>query len=248
MFGNNNSDKQVITIDSEGKVVIENNASKWIWWAFKHLMWEFLDLLSFFIMAMGIVLCIRFFIFSPFTVVGQSMEPTFLSSDFVIIDKVSSQKPKLTEWAASTGGSSGIKSSVGQFASLLPSISRGDVIVFVPPGKDIHYIKRVIGLPGETVKIEADNKVLICKTGTSECFALDESYLPKEYKTLAVCGVSEFEVTDGFMVMGDNREHSTDSRCCFTIWCYGEKKEYLVPYDYIIWKVWLRVLPKWTKF
>ena len=79
---------------------------------------------------------------------------------------------------------------------MLPSIHRGDVIVFVPPGKDIHYIKRVVGLPGETVKILVDNRVDICKTGTSDCFTLDETYLPKEYKTIPVCGVSEFEVTE----------------------------------------------------
>lgn len=241
------SDKQVITIDSEGKIVIEKEKPKTLWEKLGNLLRECADLISFFIMAMGIVLCIRFFIFSPFTVVGQSMEPTFQSSDFVIIDKVSSQKPKLTEWSW-TGTQTAIKRQVARFASLLPSIHRGDIIVFVPPGKDIHYIKRVIGLPGETVKIEADNKVLICKTGTSDCFTLDESYLPQEYKTLPVCGVSEFVVTEGYMVMGDNREHSTDSRCCFTIGCYGEKKEYLVPYEYIIWKVRLRVLPKRTKF
>jgi signal peptidase I len=45
-------------------------------------------------MAVGIVLCIRFFIFSPFTVVGQSMEPTFQTNNFVLIDKISSQKMK----------------------------------------------------------------------------------------------------------------------------------------------------------
>jgi signal peptidase I len=55
------------------------------------------DLASFFLLALGIVLCIRFFIFSPFTVVGQSMEPNFHGDDFVIIDKVSSQKAKLQE-------------------------------------------------------------------------------------------------------------------------------------------------------
>jgi signal peptidase I len=51
-------------------------------------------------MALGIVLCIRFFIFSPFSVVGISMEPTFQSNDFVIIDKISSQKTKLEDWVS----------------------------------------------------------------------------------------------------------------------------------------------------
>ncbi|MFA7284938.1 MAG: signal peptidase I [Candidatus Absconditabacterales bacterium] len=210
---------------------------------------EFFDLASFFLMAMGIVLCIRFFIFSPFTVVGQSMEPTFHSSDFVIIDKVSSQKMKLYEWSSDTGASNQIKTLVSSSIQALPEIRRGDIIVFVPPGKDIHYIKRVIGLPGETVKIEDNDKVVICKTqGPSDCFTLDETYLPSEYKTLAVCGVSEFVVTEGFFVMGDNREHSTDSRCCFTIGCFGDKKGYIVPYDYIIGKVRMRILPDFVMY
>lgn len=207
---------------------------------------EILDLGSFFLMALGIVLCIRFFIFSPFTVIGQSMDPTFYTNDFVIIDKISSQKTKLSVRGQSSGGSS-IKAAVMNLVNALPTIGRGDIVVFVPPGKDIHYIKRVIGLPGETVSI-ADNKVTICKTGTKECFVLNEDYLPKDYKTLTPCGISSFEVSDGLFVMGDNREHSTDSRCCFTIGCYGDKKWYIVPYNYIIWKVRLRVFPVWTRF
>ncbi len=232
---------------------ISQTQSSPLWWKGRaqKIVLEFFDLASFFLMAMGIVLCIRFFIFSPFTVVGQSMEPTFHTNDFVIIDKVSSQKMKLTERSNATGWAREIKTFVGSTIKVLPEIRRGDVIVFVPPGKDIHYIKRVIGLPGETVKIENDNKVLICKTWWSpktDCFTLDESYLPSDYKTIPVCGVSEFDVSDWFFVMGDNREHSTDSRCCFTIGCFGDKKGYIVPYDYIIGKVWMRILPDFTQY
>jgi signal peptidase I len=65
-------------------------------------------------------------------------------------------------------------------------LERGDVIVFVPPGKNIPFIKRIIGLPGETVKF-VDNQTYICNSDTLEstikskngnsCFKLDESYL-----------------------------------------------------------------------
>ncbi len=206
------------------------------------------DLASFFLLALGIVLCIRFFIFSPFTVVGQSMEPNFHGDDFVIIDKVSSQKAKLQERYAQSWGSDTLKKSIINIADGLPSLDRGDIVVFVPPGKDIHFIKRVIGLPGETVSI-INNKVNICKTGSDDCFVLDESaYLQSGTKTLAACGVSTFDVKEGLFVMGDNREHSTDSRCCFTIWCFGDEKWYNVPYNYIIWKVRARLLPEFTKF
>ncbi len=212
---------------------------------------EILDLSSFLIMAMGIVLCIRFFIFSPFTVVWESMEPTFQTNNFVLIDKISSQKMKLSE-RSSSWSTSFIKSAVWSIESHLPSIKRWDVIVFVPPGKNLHYIKRVIWLPGESVHI-LENGVQVCQTSDAKnCFMLDESYLPKEYRTLAVCGIKDFEVSDWLFVMGDNREHSTDSRCCFSVWCYDTNwsgsniKWYIVPYSYIIWKVWIRVIPDRT--
>lgn len=211
---------------------------------------EWLDLLSFFIMALWVVLCLRFFVFSPFSVVGISMEPTFQSNDFVIIDKVSSQKMKLEEWSAATSWGI-VQNIVASFSHALPSLHRGDVVVFVPPGKDIHYIKRIIGLPGETINIK-DNKISICKTNTNDCFDLEESYIPDTYKTLANCGITEFVVDNWLFVMWDNREHSTDSRCCFTIGCYGDQtgseKWYVVPYDYIIWKVRARIIPNFTKF
>jgi signal peptidase I len=168
-----------------------------------------------------------------------------------LIDKISSQKMKfmgtgsLLPWWS-------LSSTIWSIISQLPTITRGDIIVFVPPGKDIHYIKRVIGLPGETVHI-LENGVQICQTtDPKNCFILDEPYLPKEYRTLPACGISDFIVSDGFFVMGDNREHSTDSRCCFTIWCYSDSestggiKWYIAPYRYIIWKVWVRIVPTFT--
>lgn len=215
--------------------------------SFKKYLMEILDLLSFGIMALGIVLCVRFFIFSPFTVVGQSMEPTFQTNNFVIIDKVVSQKMKLAE-RSSTGQIKYSKSIVGSAIKWLPTLERGDIIVFVPPGKDIHYIKRVVGLPWETVTIK-DSVVTICKTvNLQDCFVLDESYLWPDTVTNTPCGVSTFVVEKWLFVMGDNREHSTDSRCCFTIGCYGNDKWYLVPYDDIIGRVRARLFPNYMKF
>lgn len=75
------------------------------------------------------------------------MFPTFQENDFIIVDKVT---PRFSQ------------------------LQRGDVIVFVPPGKTIPYIKRVIGLPGETVKIK-NNDVLICSQDENNCTTLDES-------------------------------------------------------------------------
>jgi signal peptidase I len=79
------------------------------------------------------------------------MSPTFEENDFIIVDKIT---PRFSD------------------------LKRGDVIVFVPPGKTIPYIKRIIGLPGETVKIKS-NRVEVCTTQDAgeQCNTVDESYL-----------------------------------------------------------------------
>jgi signal peptidase I len=109
---------------------------------------DIFDIVAFLVFVGGIVLCIRFFIANPYTVVGASMSPTFEENDFIIVDKIS---PRFSPR------------------------KREDIIVFVPPGKTIPYIKRVIGLPGETIKIE-DGHVSVCVA--DDCTVLDEPYLP----------------------------------------------------------------------
>ena len=129
------------------------------------LAFDFFDMISFLVFVGGIVLFIRFFVANPYTVVGESMSPTFEENDFIVVDKIT---PRF-----------------GQ-------LQRGDVIVFVPPGKTIPYIKRIIGLPGETVKIK-ESKVSICST-SGDCQLLDQSYLPSTTRTDTRCGVDEFKV------------------------------------------------------
>ena len=80
-------------------------------------LFDVFDLISFLIFVLGIVLFIRFFIFNPYTVVGQSMDPTFHQGDFIIVDKIT---PRIGE------------------------IERGDIIVFVPENREVPFIKRVI--------------------------------------------------------------------------------------------------------
>lgn len=188
-----------------------------------HIALDIYDIIAFLIFVWGIVLFIRFFVASPYTVVGASMEPMFHENDFIIVDKVS---PAINGW------------------------HRGDIIVFVPPGQDIPYIKRIIGLPGEIVKIDQGD-VFICKqSNPSDCMQLDESYLTPGLKTNAnaTCdGLSTLSVTSGgFVAFGDNRNASTDSRCCFGLWCY-EGASYIVPEENIIGKVLIRVFPHITK-
>ena len=105
---------------------------------------------------------------------------------------------------------------------------RGDVIVFLYPElSDEGYIKRIIGLPGESIEIK-DGMVYIQKAdGTS--LPLDEPYITTKAR-------QDFEgkkIPEGeYFVMGDNRNNSSDSREGWTL-----------PGKYIIGKVWLSVWP-----
>ncbi len=185
-------------------------------------MFDLFDMFSFLVFVGWIVLFIRFFVANPYTVVWASMAPTFSENDFIVVDKITPR---------------------------FGNLKRGDIIVFVPPGKTIPYIKRVIGLPGETVKL-IDNAVLICDGWTPEhCVTLNETgYLDSSVKTEPRCGEDTFIVgTWGYFVMGDNRWFSTDSRCCFGLDCYPWSR-YDVPFNNIIGKVYVRFYPQFGAF
>lgn len=188
---------------------------------FLEVVFDLFDMLSFLVFVGGIVLFVRFFIANPYTVVGASMAPTFQENDFIIVDKIT---PRFGE------------------------LARGDIIVFVPPGKTVPYIKRVIWLPGETIKIR-NNKVSICsiQENKEECSQLEQPYLSETVWTDTRCGLNEFKVLNGYFVMWDNRSFSTDSRCCFWLDCYNGAS-YEVPLDHVIGKVYLRFLPHFSFF
>ncbi|MFA7298103.1 MAG: signal peptidase I [Candidatus Absconditabacterales bacterium] len=188
----------------------------------KYILLDIFDMISFLVFVGGIVLFIRFFIANPYTVVGASMAPTFQENDFIIVDKIT---PRFNQ------------------------LNRGDIIVFVPPGKTIPYIKRIVGLPGETIKIK-HNGVEVCTTENTieQCNTLEEPYLDSGVRTESRCGIDEFKIDGGgLFVMGDNRGFSTDSRCCFGLDCY-EGSTYEVPADHIIGKVYLRFFPHFSTF
>lgn len=128
-----------------------------------------------------LVLVVRFFIAQPFVVRGESMYPTFKNGNYLVIDEVSYK---------------------------LGDPERGDVVVFrYPNNPAVFYIKRIIGLPGETVHIRK-GEVTITKTDKSEV-TLPEPYVVAEDATYT------FERTLGpgeYFVMGDNRPKSSDSR------------------------------------
>lgn len=151
------------------------------------------------ILALLIVIPIRYFIFQPFVIKGNSMEPNFHHGDYLIVDEISYRIFKEPE--------------------------RGDIIVFnYPQDPSQRFIKRIIGLPGETVVIEGE-KITISK-GTEERILDESTYLPSQnYFDNVSLSLSE----DEYFVLGDNRLASFDSR-----------KWGSLPRNYIVGRVILR--------
>ena len=143
----------------------------------------FWDTIKLAVVALLIVLPIRYFVVQPFFVMGASMEPNFQNGDYLIIDEISYR---------------------------VDNPQRGDVIVFhYPLNPRQYYIKRIIGLPGEVVVLSKDG-VVIKNKEHPEGFMLKEDYLegrPVSYKSKSVVLGD-----DEYFVMGDNRMASSDSR------------------------------------
>lgn len=163
----------------------------------------FWELAKIVLIALAIVVPIRYFLFQPFFVKGQSMEPNYENGDYLIIDELTYH---------------------------FRNPERGEVIVFRYPNDTTQrFIKRVIGLPGETIEIK-NGQVTIYKTnGTTE--TLDESsYLTSDIQTAGDIKTTLAE--NEYFVLGDNRPVSYDSRR------WG-----VVPKEDIIGKVYLRAWP-----
>src|SRR5207244_5211297 len=128
---------------------------------------------------------VQTFLAQPYQVEQQSMEQTVEPGEYILVDKLT---PRLDDY------------------------KRGDVIVFKPPpdfseGNGQPFIKRIIGVGGDTVEIRQDGKVAV--NGDE----VDEPYTFLHQPTLASTGVKRWVVPAGdYFVMGDHRMASSDSR------------------------------------
>jgi len=140
------------------------------------------EVFKIFVIALLIVIPIRYFIFQPFVVNGESMEPNFHNGDYLVVDEISYR---------------------------LREPQRGEVIIFrspIDPSK--RFIKRIIGLPGETIEIKGGYVFLI---ESGELQRINElSYLSKDIETMGDIETSLGH--DEYFVLGDNRSRSLDSR------------------------------------
>lgn len=151
-------------------------------------LWDFLKII---LVALIIIVPIRYFVFQPFIVSGSSMEPNFQSGQYLIIDELSYH---------------------------FTAPQRGQVVVLhYPKDPKQYFIKRIIGLPGEKVEVN-NGRVTIFNAVHPDGVTLDESYLISQNLTyphdVSMVGGQKILTLgpDQYFMMGDNRLASSDSR------------------------------------
>lgn len=150
----------------------------------KKIYYLLFDLVQTLVIAGAIFVVIYAFLFRPYQVNGHSMDPTFQNGEYVLTNLITLR---------------------------LGPLKRGDIVVFVaPPDKEKDYIKRIIGLPGDKVKLLNGSVYL---NGQK----LDQlSFLSSEVRTNGGSFLSDGDEVvvpeEQYFVMGDNREFSSDSR------------------------------------
>ena len=177
--------------------------------------WEIIDFLKDLVIIILIVLFIRTFLAMPFQINGQSMYGSYYDKEFIIVDRLSYRF-----WSA----------------------ERGDVVVFKPNVSLVKefFLKRIIWIEWDTIRIE-EGKVYIKEKDSSEFIEIDEIYLNEENNGHTyVWGLSErseYVVPNNeYFVLWDNRNHSTDSRRCFSSCWYPWSSNFIRNED-ITWKI-----------
>jgi signal peptidase I len=166
------------------------------------------DFIETIVVAAAIFVIVYLFLLQPHQVKGASMQPNFKDGEYILTDKISYrfQNPQ-----------------------------RGDVVILkAPTDPDVDFIKRIIGLPGEKIKI-SDGKIVIFNSNKKNGFTLKEPYRIIGTTSGGKEAPQNTEIQipqDSYFVLGDNRLESYDSRS----WGFLPKKN-------IIGKAWLRYWP-----
>ena len=143
------------------------------------------ELVKIIVISLIIIIPIRHYVIQPFYVKGASMEPNFYDHEYLIIDEISYR---------------------------FNEPQRGDIVVFrYPRNPQEYFIKRIIALPGEKVRVK-EGKVFVYNDENKYGFVLPEDYLAPNTKTYSLTeDIIELE-DDEYYVLGDNRNSSKDSR------------------------------------
>ncbi len=160
-------------------------------------LWEIVKIV---VLALIIIIPVRAFFFQPFFVQGSSMEPNFHDGEYLVVGEFGYK-----ETSIGFGGTS--------LFDVMPfkELHRGDAVVFRPPGiTGQFFIKRVVGLPGETIEIN-NSHIIIKNAQAPGGFVLNErAYLLPSVETIGdrVLTLNN----DEYFLLGDNRTASRDSR------------------------------------
>lgn len=177
---------------------------------FKGLIDFLLEVAETAVLAVILFLALYLFLVRPHQVRGDSMLPTFRNGEYLLTEMVS-------------------------YNLLKHEPQRGDVIVFRSPQQpNLDFIKRIVALPGEKIKMQ-NGDVFIINTGNPQGFLLNESYIQEGAETFGRRTIQDgeiFSTEEGYVVLGDNRDRSSDSRE------WG-----IIKTDEIIGKVWVRYWP-----
>jgi signal peptidase I len=151
-----------------------------------------LEIIETILVSGAVILVLYHFIASVEVVWGPSMEPNYHSGERILVDRITKN---------------------------ISPLKRGEVVVFYPPSDDSkHYIKRVVGIPGDIFKI-INCEVVVTRNG--EHYFLDEEYLSDSVCTEAGSSIREgrsIKLEEGeYVLLGDNRGQSLDSRNLGTI-------------------------------
>jgi signal peptidase I len=220
----------------------------------KNLKSSFVNNLKALFWALLIAGIIRTFAIEPFKIPSGSMKPNLLVGDFLFVSKWNYGYSKYSF-------PFGLAPFSGKIFEKNPE--RGDIIVFKLPGQEnINYVKRLLGLPGETIKV-IDGEVFIKKNNSlnfeklnqiSDDFFFDDQYqeeikqlIEDNYKILNITDNGPLDYTPEYKIpqnkyffMGDNRDNSSDSRVMSGVG--------FVPKENMIGKVWFIWLSIDTQF
>ncbi|KKU48358.1 MAG: putative signal peptidase I [candidate division WWE3 bacterium GW2011_GWB1_47_11] len=146
-----------------------------------------LEIAETFIISLVFLIVVYMFIAFPIVVYGASMEPALHTGERILVERIT---------------------------KYFKDFERGEIVILHPPGSEsVEYVKRIVGLPQEVVKIY-DCGVFV--SNSDQKFKLEEPYLAQDQCTIGGNSVREGRALklgeDEFLVFGDNRGRSADSR------------------------------------
>ena len=163
-----------------------------------------IELIKVVVISLAIIIPVRYYLIQPFYVKGASMEPNFYDSEYLIVNEISYH---------------------------FENPARGEIVVFkYPKDPSQFFIKRVIGLPGETIEVKNGNVTVINEEHPDGVLLDESAYLPSGHATSG--DIYMHLEDDEYFLLGDNRPSSLDSRI------FGPVKNI-----FIVGKVWVRGWP-----